>query len=86
VTYAFDDKPSWKGYKAAIRSIQTADDVHRVVDYIAGIRNDDEVAHGAEDDMRSRVLELIATGHSDPAALAIAALESSAITFGRWYA
>jgi len=85
VTYAYDHKASWKGYKA-LPSLQTVDDVRRVVDYIASIQDDNEVAHGAEDDMRSRVLELIATGHSDPAALAIAALESSAITFGRWYA
>ena len=85
MTYAFDQKPSWKGYEA-LPPFQTVDDVRRVVDYIASIQDDNEVAHGAEDAMRQRVLELVAEGHPDSAELAKAALESSTITFGRWYA
>lgn len=48
--------------------------------------SDPEAAHGDEDDIRSGVLEAIAEGHPDPAAIAKAALETRGLDFPRWYA
>ena len=48
---------------------------------------DDETAHAAEDDLRTKVLRAIAAGRTDdPAGLAAVALRSADIRFSRWCA
>ncbi len=47
-------------------------------------RDDDEAAHSAEDDLRSRVLSAIALGSTHAVELAHIALASADIKFARW--
>lgn len=54
---------------------------------IEAIAGDDEMAHGAEDQLHQEVLAAIANGEtSDPAACARAALKTQNIKFARWCA
>ncbi len=46
----------------------------------------DEGAHGAEDELRHKVLEAIMRGEGDAVALAAIALTSSTYNFSRWCA
>ena len=66
--------------------IASIEDVRTALAFISTIATDDEAAHAAEDAMRSKVLELVASGHPEAIALAKLALRSSAIKFGRWCA
>lgn len=63
---------------------------HRVVEKVAEIAAmsglDDEAAHSLEDALYREVLEAIADGHPDSAALAAEALRTKGIEFCRWYA
>lgn len=64
----------------------TVDDVKAKVERIRAMAGDDEAAHSAQDDLYDHVLNAIATGAADPAALALAALEAGEIEFQRWCA
>jgi hypothetical protein len=64
----------------------TVQEVERRVAEIEKHRADDERAHMLEDLLREDVLQAIAIGNVDPAALANAALKTNDIDFGRWYA
>lgn len=64
----------------------TLAEVEARVARIRDIKDDNEVAHGEEDDLHFDVLRAIAEGHPDPVALARAALETSKIEFVRWFA
>ncbi len=64
-------------------------DVSDVTTGLAAIRaiaDDDESAHGEEDELRARVLQAIADGATDPAALAAEVLKTRDIEFSRWCA
>jgi hypothetical protein len=61
--------------------------VRAAVAEIARFAGDDEVAHGAEDDLHQRVLAAIAAGACErPAECAAEALKTGAIDFARWCA
>ena len=60
--------------------------VREAVARINGIRHDDEVAHGHEDVLYVAVLQAIAGGAPDAAALAAEALRTQEIDFARWCA
>ncbi len=60
--------------------------IRSVVAGIARESADDEVAHGDEDALWENVLEAIAGGAPDPAALASEALKTREIKFARWCA
>jgi hypothetical protein len=68
----------------------TVDEVRARVEEIRrhGIdENDDERAHGDEDDLRADLLRFIASDAPEPfAELARVALEADAMKFGRWCA
>lgn len=65
----------------------TLDEVEAEVERIRGLADDDESAHGAEDDLWEKVLRTIASGYGDkPSALAAAALKTTEIDFQRWCA
>lgn len=64
----------------------TKDEVAERVREIARRTSDDESAHAAEDALHRAVLEAIATGTEDPAALAAEALRTQQLDFARWYA
>jgi hypothetical protein len=60
-------------------------DVLTFVELIREMRDDDEVAHGMEDDLHTAVLSAIAADRThDAAALARAALSTRDIDFARW--
>lgn len=63
-------------------------DLRRFLDALHELwRKDPEAAHGIDDDIRERVLELVAAGHDDAALLAREVLVTSAWTdVDRWYA
>ncbi len=46
---------------------------------------DDEVAHGAEDELHQDVLQAIAEGAENASGLAAAALKTKDLNFARWY-
>ena len=56
------------------------------VEAIQGMKWDNEVAHGLQDELLVSTLKAIAGGAENPAALAQAALEVMSIEFDRWYA
>lgn len=58
------------------------DGVARVLKIIELLKDDDEVAHSLEDDLRSVVLKTLAIDSP----LAALVLKSSDINFSRWYA
>lgn len=65
--------------------------VHQVNEYLEAIRtlrDDDEAAHAAEDDLRGAVLHAIMKGNTEdePHEVAAAVLESRHIKFARWCA
>ncbi len=62
--------------------------IRRGVRQIRGLAGDCEVAHRCEDALWQDVLQAIADGDHDesPAALAIAALKTTKLSFDRWYA
>jgi hypothetical protein len=64
----------------------TVDDVKKAIEKIRAFVEDEEegYAHDAEDGLRAAVLEAIASGAPDPAALAAAALKSDAIEYDRF--
>ncbi|MCW2903516.1 MAG: hypothetical protein JWO67_5781 [Streptosporangiaceae bacterium] len=64
----------------------TVEDIAFQLAQIAAQADDDEVAHGMEDNLRDTVLRAIAAGHPDAAQLAAAALRSDDIGFARYYA
>lgn len=64
----------------------TVDDVKAAIAKIIEISWDDEAAHSGEDALHRNVLQAIADGHPEPAALAAEALKSVQITFSRWCA
>lgn len=67
--------------------MMTLDDVKaRLAEIAESAKDDDESAHACEDDLHQDVLQAIADGHPDAAALAAEALKSVQITFYRWYA
>lgn len=62
-------------------------EAEREVERIRDIADDDEAAHGAEDDLWERALRTIASGETDdPAALAAAAPKTKTVEFQRWCA
>ncbi|RLU81209.1 hypothetical protein CTZ27_33160 [Streptomyces griseocarneus] len=61
------------------------DVAHRLAE-IAHHQDDDEVAHGLEEQLHSDVLRAIAAGAPDAQILAAAALRSETIDFARWNA
>jgi hypothetical protein len=68
-------------------ALKTIDDVRAAVEVIRAEANDDESAHGTEDELHEAVLQAIADGSCpDPKAWASAALESTKIRFSRWCA
>lgn len=61
--------------------------VKKRVEYIKSIMDDDEAAHGMEDDLHQAVLRAIAYGTcTDPTGCAEAALETLKLDFARWCA
>ena len=63
-----------------------ADVAERVKAIAALAEYDDEDAHKQEDALYHVVLRAVAAGHPDSVALALAALETKKLSFGRWYA
>ncbi|MEK5308355.1 hypothetical protein [Bacillus sp. FSL M8-0326] len=65
----------------------TADDVRKRVEDIRreAEAEDDETAHGMEDDLYAEVLKAIANGADSPEKLAAEALKTEKIEFYRWY-
>ena len=63
----------------------TLGDIARRIEYINQIADDDETAHGEEDDLWKDVLFAIANGQEDPQELAKAAIQTITIEFERWY-
>lgn len=64
----------------------TPEDVRARVEAIRAVADDEEDAHGKEDDLRADVLRVIANGSPHAQALALEALATEAIQFRRWYA
>jgi hypothetical protein len=64
----------------------TVEDIKRRVAKIDAEKDDDETAHGSEDQLWEDVLKAIADGAEDPAALAREALKTRDIEFSRWRA
>ena len=64
----------------------TPQDIRNRTAAINNIRHDDEAAHIKEDDLHQDVLQAIADGAADPAALAREALKTKDLDFARWYA
>ena len=62
------------------------DQVRNRVRHIDNIRSDDEAAHAEEDTLHQDVLQAIADGAANPAALAEEALKTKNIDFARWCA
>jgi len=63
----------------------TIEEAREEVRRIQEASGDAEIAHEMEDDLRHRVLAVIASGQcSDPAGLAAMALTTSSIKFNRW--
>jgi hypothetical protein len=61
--------------------------VQTLVAHVARMAGDDELAHGAEDNLHHRVLRAIADGKcDDPQACAAAALATLQLDFARWCA
>ncbi len=61
-------------------------DVRKRVEQIRGVVADDEAAHSREDRLWEDVLTAIAKADCPEAKLALAALETRHIEFGRWCA
>lgn len=60
-------------------------DVEKCIEEIRKNKTDDEVAHSMEDHLRRDVLIAIATGKvDDPVKMAVLALTTQDIKFGRW--
>ncbi len=68
-----------------LRAVTVAD-VRAALVELATYADDDEVAHGAEDCLRHRVLVAVALGCAAPDQVANVALESGLIDFARWCA
>lgn len=66
--------------------VLTVAEVERRVEEIRAIATDDERAHEREKRLWEDVLESVAAGSPDSAALAAAALKTIDIDFGRWFA
>lgn len=66
----------------------TQDEARQWVERIKDIADDDEVAHGSEDELREAVLKAIANGlpADEAQALARIALQTGEIRFSRWCA
>jgi hypothetical protein len=64
----------------------TTEEVRHRVDEIWESVNDDEHAHGLEDDLWQDVLRAIAAGAPNAAELATEALKTTDIEFARWCA
>lgn len=65
----------------------TVENVRKAVARIKRLSDDDEAAHGAEDELHQSVLRAIAQGYcDDPAACAASALMTLDIDFERWCA
>jgi hypothetical protein len=75
-----------KGVTAEQVKPVTADDIRQLVEGVRLIAHDDEAAHQEKDELRRFVLQTIADGHDDPAALAREALATAEIDFSRWRA
>ncbi|MEH7652306.1 hypothetical protein [Bacillus safensis] len=65
----------------------TVDDVRKRVEGLRQIAEaeDDEAAHGMEDELYIEVLGAIANGADNPEKLAAEALKTLEIEFSRWY-
>ena len=64
----------------------TADEVKKAVEEIRTASWDDEAAHSAEDKLWGAVLTAIALGAPNAQELAIEAMKTADISFGRWCA
>jgi hypothetical protein len=65
----------------------TVDKVKAEVQRIAGLVDDDEEAHSAEDKLHHDVLIAIASGKTaNPQGIALEAIQTKEIRFARWYA
>ena len=64
----------------------TIDKIIQAIARINVARSDAEIAHGLQDRLYVKVLEAIAAGADDPAALAAEALKARDIEFARWTA
>lgn len=64
----------------------TLEEVRAGIELIRSKADDDEVAHGLEDDLRHEVLEAIANGAENARELAAELLKTSDIKFSRWTA
>ncbi|MFF6925829.1 hypothetical protein [Streptomyces californicus] len=62
----------------------TAEDIAHRLAAIHAAQNDDERAHGMEDDLHRDVLAAIAVGAPDASLLAAAALRTETLDFARW--
>lgn len=69
-----------------IEDIETPAHVRKAVEYLRSIAGDDEAAHSYEDELRARVLHLVAAGEPDARLMAIEVLETENIDFSRWCA
>lgn len=63
----------------------TVDDIAERVEAIERMCDDPERAHRLEDLLYADVLNAIASGARDPAALAVAAIKARSLGFDRWY-
>lgn len=65
----------------------TIDDVRKRVEAIRQVAEaeDDETAHGMEDELYAEVLKAIANGADNPDKLASEALKTEKIEFFRWF-
>jgi len=61
-------------------------DIVKAVEYIKAIADDDESAHGAEDDLREDFIEYIATRKDSLGEKARLILSTNKIDFARWCA
>ncbi|GGP55793.1 hypothetical protein [Streptomyces abikoensis] len=69
----------------ATAALTVEDVAHRLAE-IAHYQDDDEVAHGLEDQLYVDVLRTIAAGAPDAEILAAAALRTETLGFARWTA
>lgn len=64
----------------------TIDEIQERLCKIRTMKDDEEAAHGCEDDLYLDVLTAIANGADNPRELAALAIVSKKIDFARWYA
>lgn len=64
----------------------TTDQIKERIKYIEAIKSDDEVAHGAEDDLYRDFIAYVASGGEDLVEKAKLVLSTQDIKFARWCA